>query len=339
MVEWECDFACVAGRNDGLVARFQVYELGHGADVWARARRSGRWLPVSPRVLRSASAPTTESQALRAAVLDASPGAVPHGRTALAWQGMKGFDLASLQVARVRDVSGMRPTLAQLHQLRALRAHHVVEVRGIVTENALRAIWTEAARYASPQRFEIGLKKIGGLLDQAHRSHLVTWAGLHEMVDDISERGRSGTRIMRILAGERLPGTSPTESRMEERFETVLEESSVRPLRRQIPLGGHEPIGRADYSDDQLPLWTEVNSLLHHTTPTDRASDERRYEASTIAGFMVLVIWEDDLWTNTRAVVALVGEARRRARRGERAVLHSPSCPWPHPRFGAPRDG
>jgi len=236
----------------------------------------------------------------------------------------------------MRGISGVKPHLAQLHELRALRAHHVVVMRGIVIQNALRAIWTEAGRYSQPRRFEIGLKKIGAVLDDAHRQHLVTWAGLHEMVDDISQRGRAGTRIMRHLAGERLPGTSPTESRMEKRFETVLAEAGVRPMQRQIKLGGHEPIGRADYSDGELPVWGEVNSLIHHTTPTDRAADERRYEASVTAGFLVLVIWEDDLWANPRAVVDLLAEARRRARKGHRLVLHSPRCPWPHPRFGDP---
>ncbi len=220
--------------------------------------------------------------------------------------------------------------------LKKVRAHHVVVLRGLVLQNALRAIWTEAARYSQPQRFEIAVIKIGAMLDQAHRLHLVTWAGLHEMVEDISQRGRSGTRIMRYLASKRPPGTSPTESNLEERFETVLAQFGVRPLRRQVPLGGHEPIGRADYSDYDLPLWAEVNSLLHHTTPTDRAADERRYKASTAAGFTVFVAWEDDVWHHPRNVVGVLAEARQRARRREPVVLHSPSCPWPLPRFGEP---
>ena len=116
----------------------------------------------------------------------------------------------------------------------------------------------------------------------------------------------------------------------------MLEEYGVRGFRRQIPLGGHEPIGRADYSDDELPLWTEVNSLLYHTTPTDQAADEARYRAGTEAGFLVLVVWEDDVWKHPQVLPDFVREARRRAQRGERVVLHSPSCPWPRPRFGEP---
>jgi len=213
----------------------------------------------------------------------------------------------------------------------------VVLVRGIVTETALRAIWTEAAQYAPDHRYEVGLARIGRLLDQAHRLGLVTWAGLHEMVDDIHERGRAGSVIMRELARQRPPGSSPTESRLEDRFEEILDLDGQRRFRRQTVLGGHEPIGRCDFADDELPLATEVNSLTFHTTPTDQAADERRYQALMDAGFTVCVIWEDDLWSRRSTVVATVVEARRYATAGDRVVIHSPGCPWPEPRVGAPR--
>ena len=278
----------------------------------------------------------TESQRVSAAVLDASPGAFLHGPSSLSWLGMPGFDLRRLQVARDRDGAGADTELATLHHLRAIRAHHVLVVRGVVTENALRAIWSEAARYAPERLLDMGFARIGRLLDQAHRLGLVTWVGLHEMVDDIHERGRAGTVLMRALAAERPPGSSPTETGQEDRFEEILRGAGVRLLRRQVPLGGHEPIGRCDFSDDQLPLAIEVNSLLFHTTPTDRASDERRYLALNDAGFTVGVVWQGDLWSRPSAVIALVAEARRYAAAGQRYVLHSPGCPWPPPLLGAP---
>jgi very-short-patch-repair endonuclease len=250
--------------------------------------------------------------------------------------GVRGFDLAQLDVARARDASGVQPTLATLHQLRAIRAHDVLVVRGVVTETALRAIWCEAARYAPERLREVGLERIGLLLDQAHRLGLVTWAGLHEIVDDIHERGRSGTVIMRELAAKREPGSSPTESRQETQFEKVLEEAHVRPFRRQQHLGGHEPIGRCDFADEELPLAVEVNSLTFHTAPTDRAADERRYQALMDAGFTIAVIWEDDIWSRQAAVVRTIAEARGLARMRRRAVVHSPGCPWPRPRVGEP---
>lgn len=333
-MHWEESFESVAATHEGLVAKFHLAELACNSDHWWRAIRTGRWLPVGARLIRAAAAPASEGQRVLAGVLDASPGAALHGPSALAWLGVRGFDLSTVHIARARGVSGTRASLAQLHEIRALRAHHLTVVRGVVTETALRAVWAEAERFGPEPLHEIGLARIGRLLDQTHRLGLVTWAGLHEMVDDIHERGRAGSAIMRELARQRPRGSSPTESRLEDQFEKVLANAGVRLLRRQRVLGGHEPIGRCDFSDDELPLATEVNSLTFHTTPTDQAADERRYVSLMDAGFTVCVIWEDDLWTRTQSVVSTVAEARRRAARGDRGVLHSPGCPWPHPRVG-----
>lgn len=335
MEAWEQGFVEVAARHEGLITRFHLPEIAADAHHWRRALQSGRWQEMSQRVLRSASAPATDAQRVLAAVLDASPGAVLHGPSTLAWMGLHGFNLTQVLVARQRGASGRHAYLAEVHRLRSLRAHDVIVFQGIPTETALRAIWTEAARYAAPRRRGIGIDRIGHLLDAAHREGLVTWAGLHEMVDDIRQRGRAGTVIMRELAGRRPHGSSPTESRNETQFVEILERRKIRPFRRQRHLGGHEPIGRCDFSDEQLPLALEVNSIKYHTTPTDRAADERRYQALNNAGFAVAVIWDYDLWARPSAVVATVRDARRRATAGERSVIHSPACPWPDPYVGA----
>jgi very-short-patch-repair endonuclease len=232
-------------------------------------------------------------------------------------------------VARARGMSGANGKLAVVHRLRALRPHHVIVYRGVVTEVALRAIWVEAAGYASKPRFEIGLLKIGRLLDEAHKKKLLTWAGLHEMVGDIRQRGRAGTVLMRTLASDRPPGSSPVESRNEDRFEKILAEAGERPFRRQVVVGGHEPVGRSDHGDPKLPLVVEINSLIHHTTPSDRAADELRYRRLNDAGFTVGVIWEDDLWSHPRSVLETVREARRLTAGRRRTVIHSAACPWP----------
>lgn len=332
MRPWEAALIRIADENDGLVGRCHLPGIGPDRNIWRAAQRTGRWETLSSRVLRSLSAPRTEPQRLRAAVLDAWPGAFFHAESALAWLGMGGYALADVQLARMRGVSNVRAQLASIHSLRAVRAHHLVLHRGLVTENALRAIWCIAARYSSPRLFELGVAKIGTVLDHAHREGLLTWAGLHEMVEDIQQRGRAGTRVMRACAAGRPPGTSPTESRQEQRFEEVLDGASVRRFRRQVVSGGREPIGRADFADDDLPLLVEINSLKFHVEPTDRARDERRYAAFVEAGFTVLVVWEDDLWRHPQAVLDVVHRARSFARRGRAGVVHSPGCPWPRPR-------
>ncbi len=258
-----------------------------------------------------------------------------HAEAALAWAGLDGFDLRRIQVARPRGVSGKPATLADLHLLRAVRAHDVTVLRGVPTETPLRAIWAIAAQYASPHRVDIGYERIGRLLDAANRKDLVTWAALHEMVDDIQQQGRAGTVLMRALADVRVPGASQTETRQEGRLEELLENAGERSLRRQIVVGGHEPIGRCDHRDDQLPLVVETNSETYHTTPTDQAADELRYHRLTLAGFTVGVVWEQDLWSNPRGAVDTVRMARRHAAAGRAVVVHSPGCPWTTTYLGA----
>lgn len=328
-MHWEERFRTLAEEQEGLIARIHLPSIGCATDHWWQARRNGRWRTWSPRVLSLTGAPATDAQRALAAVLDASPGGMLHGPSTLAWFGLRGYDLATIHVARHRWLTGCPPELGRLHLLRDFRAHDVVVIRGVPTETPLRAIWSEAARYSSKPRYELGLLKVGRLLDDAHKAGLVTWAALHEMVSEISERGRSGARIMKALAADRAPGSSPTESRNEDRLEEILGHAGVRDLRRQPVLGGHEPIGRCDFRDDRLPLAVEVNSLVHHSTPSDRAADTQRYRRLTDAGFTVVVVWEDDLWRRPHAVVEAITEGRFLARAGKREVLHTPSCPWP----------
>lgn len=335
-MHWEARFGQCAERHEGLVAKFHLPEIGLDSTHWWRAIRSGRWTPVGKRVIASNSAPASDGRRVLAAVLDASPGAVLHEGTALAWLGVGPYTLSELEVARARGVSSATTPLARVHRVRDLRPKDVIVVRGVATETALRAIWAVAGRYASDRWYEVGLERIGNLLDEAHRRRLVTWAALHDAVDELHERGRAGTTIMRELASSREPGTSPTESNLETRLEKVLRDHGQEPLLRHAVVGGAEPIGRCDFADRVLPLVLEVNSLTFHTTPTDRARDERRYQTLIDAGFTVCVVWEDDLWSRPGAVVHTVAEARRRARAGERVVLHTPGCPWPPPLLGTP---
>jgi very-short-patch-repair endonuclease len=328
-MDWEDRLRGFARTQEGLIAKFHLPALGCTSDHWWQARRNGRWELLSSRVLSLRGTPESDGQRALAAVLDASPGAVLHGKSALAWWGLRGYDLRVIHLARPRDLSGAPARLGKLHKLRDLRPHDVVVVRGVPTETPLRAIWTEAARYASEPLVEIGLRRIGRLLDDAHVASLVTWAALHEIVNDIRERGRSGTTIMKLLAEERTPGSSPAESRTEERLEKILANSGTDPLRRQPVLGGHRMIGRIDYRDHDLPLAVEVNSLTYHSSPSDRTADQLRYQRLNDAGFTVVVIWEDDLWSRPNAVAQTIAHARSRARNHQTVVVHSPSCPWP----------
>ena len=328
-MHWEARFRTLAAEQHGVVGIDQTGAIGCDCDHWWRARRNGRWEPLSDRVLLLAGTPPSEERRALAAVLDAGGDAVLHGRSTLAWCGLRGFDLSTIEVVRRRGTTNSPAMLAEVHRVRDLRDADVTTLRGVPTVTPLRAIWSEASRYGAEHWFERGLVRVGRILDDAHRARLVTWDALHRSVDDLGCRGRSGTRVMRELARTRVPGTSPTESRLEERFEEVLAGAGASPLCRQVVVGGDRPIGRADHRDPDLPMVAEVNSLLFHSTPSDQHADEARYTAMVEAGFAVVVVWEGDLWSVTSSVIRAVAEGRRRARAGRPAVIHTAGCPWP----------
>lgn len=329
-MHWEDRFRHVAATQAGVVGIDQMPSLGCSGDQWGRAKRSPRWASPSRRVLQLLGTTPSDEQRVHAALLDAGGGAVLYGESTLSWIGLRGFDLRQIHVVRRRETTRAYPRLGVLHRLRDLTEDDIIVIRGVPTVTPIRAIWSEASRYSSPRLFERGVQRVGRLLDNAHRAGLVTWAELHHSIERLARRGRAGTRIMRALADARPPGSSPTESRNEDRFEEILRSARRRTFDRQVHIGGSRPIGRVDQRDPELPVIIEVNSLTFHSTPSDRAADEARYAGAVAAGFTVAVVWESDLWSYPSGVVRTVDTVRRLARDGPPTVVHSPGCPWPH---------
>ena len=329
-MHWEARFRAVASRQDGAIGIDQLADIGVSNDQWWSAKRNGRWIEASRRVLLMAGTQTLPGQRVHAALLDAGGGAVLHGTSALAWFGQRGFDLSTIHTTRRRGTRTAPAELSVVHRLRDLRPSDLCVVRGVASVTPLRAIWSEASRFANERWHERGLVRIGKLLDDANRDGLLTWADLHESLRSLERSGRAGTRIMRELATKRKPGECPTESRNEDRFESVLTDAGVDRLLRQRVVGGDAPIGRADFRDPDLPVVVEVNSITFHSLPSDQSDDENRYTKMVDAGFAVGVVWEPDLWSRPAIVTEVVREVRRRARSASPTIVHSAGCPWPH---------
>lgn len=116
--------------------------------------------------------------------------------------------------------------LARAHRFRDVRACDIVVVRGLPLLSPIRAAWCEATRLSRlPAGW--GVPRLERVVDDLHRAHLLTWEELHESIRCLGRRGRSGTGLMQSIAAEREPGTSTTESRLEDRFAEVLEEAGA----------------------------------------------------------------------------------------------------------------
>jgi very-short-patch-repair endonuclease len=327
-MHWEARLRRLAARQEGTIGIHQMAALGGDHRWWTNARRNHRWDSLSDNVLRLDGWPATGEQRAFAGVLDAGPSAFLFGESALAWFGVRNRRLEPVAVGRRRGTSNRPGRLASVHRLRDVGPGDIVVVRGLPVLAPLRAVWAEAARLAQLP-LEWSVPRVARALDDLHRARLVRWEELHQSLTNLGRRGRAGTTIMRILAADRRPGASATESRLEDRFESVIEEGGGVPMKPQTVVGGDRPVGRTDFRAEDLPMVAEVNSVTFHTTPSDRDADRRRYGELLAAGFSVAVIWEHDLWSNTADVVRVVEEARAAARAGRPRVVHSASCPWP----------
>ena len=139
---------------------------------------------------------------------------------------------------------------------------------------------------------------------------------LHKMLKHLAKRGRPGIRVMRVILAARPVGTKVAASGYEARFDEVLANAGITGFRRQVDLGGHSWIGRFDYIDGVTGVIVEIDSVEHHTSPTDLAADAERDAAAIAAGVPEVVrISTEDLFPRPYLVVATVQEVRSRYRK------------------------
>jgi very-short-patch-repair endonuclease len=101
-------------------------------------------------------------------------------------------------------------------------------------------------------------------------------------------------------------------------LETIMREELLGTWRRQVELGDSERwCGRVDFRSTTWPLIVEVQSERYHTALSDRAHDAARRKNLEDAGFVVLEVWDTQIWHGRSEVVSSVREgiAKATARR------------------------
>jgi very-short-patch-repair endonuclease len=303
----------LAEQQHGVVALRQV----DGAARAARRSRSAHWDAVTPTVLRRRGSPQTVEQQVLIGVLDAGDGAVAsHGTAAALWR-LPGFAVEPVEVTRGgRRMSKSRP-VAVLHRPVLLGTHHRTETSGVPVTTLARTLFDLAGRLRE--------ERLARLVNLVANRSPGTLVSLHRLLGELAGRGRPGIQVMRAVLAERPVGSVLPATGLEMRFEQVLAEGGQASLRRQVDLGGHEWIGRVDFYDATLGLVVEVDSLIHHGGPMERASDARRDGALLAVGVRkVLRVPEEHLWYHPHLVREAVRDARSELRRPN-LVHHEPA--------------
>lgn len=301
-------------RQHGLITFAQAHDLEADPLQLQRAVRRGDLRLASTRVLALCGAPLTVEQHVLAAALDAGTDAHVASTTALAIWGIPGFAAEPVHVAGPRSIRGLRDPLADvLHTSTKVPAHHVTTFRGIPIATPTRALF-EASASIHPLRLERAI-------DNCWSRGLTSGPRLHAMFDELRARGRRRLAVMRPLLDERGPDYVPPESGLEARFHQICREAGLPRMRRQVDSGDDgDWLGRVDFRDEVVPLIVQLNSDLYHASLLDRRADERQTRLFERAGYVVLALWQHEVWHERPKVVRDLHEGRRRAARLVRAA-------------------
>lgn len=301
---------CLAERQHGVVAVHQLHDLGLDPVQVARLHAVHGWEQLTADVLRRTGSTPCAAQRVAAAVLDAGPGAVLSHDSAAAWWGHGGSPLERpVHVSTTRN-SSRRRSLTRVHRVRRLEAQWVTDRLGVaVARPPLVALNLFAIH---------SYERASTVTDALWSQRLLTGRSIAMFLDVMGRRGRNGTAGLRRYLSERGEHYVPPDSGLESRVRSILDAAGI-PMRRQVNSGDESVwIGRVDFRHPSLPLIVEVQSELHHTSLVDRRHDKRRIEALEAAGFEVVELTDELVWTDPAAVVAAVRAGLRRAR--ERAA-------------------
>lgn len=290
----------LAERHHGVVSIRHLRDAGASRSDIQALRDSRHWECAAPWVLRRVGSAPTELQGLTVAVLDDGPESMlSHGSAARLW-GVRGCSLMPVHVVTTMS-SRYRSASVRRHRVRRLPAEWRTELDGIpVARPELTALHLFASfHYEKAERF----------VDALWAMRLLSVSSIARFVVDMGRMGRNGTAGARRYLDDRSQGERPPESGLESRTIQVLRSAGLA-LERQVDVGSEERwTGRVDMRMVGTRVVVEVQSRRHHTALSDVVADRTRRAAIEAAGFTVVEVWDDEVWTRPDVVVDRVRRA------------------------------
>ena len=304
----------LSSTQHGLVTVDQMTAAGFDKDARVRLIDGHRWERLAGDVIRLVGAPSTTAQKSLAAVLRAGPGGALGGSSAASWWGIPGNTLEPIHVVRIRDRTTTNNPLGHNHEPVLLPPHHVVQLDGVPLVIPARALFDIAGTMRRGAEVEWWIERMARMVDNAWSARLVSGRSLHEVLDELAQRGRPGIRVMRQVLATRGLDYVPPASNLEARFESILRDAGLPTMRRQVDTGdGVGWIGRLDFRADDLPFIAEVQSERFHSSLIDRQLDEQRVARLEQAGFVVAQVTDVQVWHRRNEVIRAVREGRHLA--------------------------
>jgi very-short-patch-repair endonuclease len=291
----------LAARQHSAVARRQLNEAGVDYQAVSRRIASGMLESVTDRVLKVAASPATPAQRLMISVLHVGSDAFVSHTTAAAWWGIAGFRIDQIHVAIERFRRVDRCDLHKVHHSTVIPPWSRKLHLGVPVVSPALAIYQMAGT--------ISEHRVARAMDNAWSLRLIDGPVIDRLLKRLGRSGRDGTVLMRKLRKERPDDWTPPASNLESRFGEIMEPQGFR-FRRQVDVGDEEWSGRVDFLAEDLPLIVEILSERYHTSLTDRAVDDARRARHTSMGFLVVEVWDFEIFHTPWLVVERITKAR-----------------------------
>lgn len=273
--------ATLAGRQHGVVARFQLLEAGLTSGMVKRRVRAGRLQPIHRGVyLRGSLVGPLEPPRARAmaAVLACGTGAVvSHESAARLWDLLRpGRARTPIHVTVPGADRGRRPGIRP-HRVAALPDIDLTVVEGIPVTAPARTL-VDLAASVRPRTLE-------QVMARAERKQLVRVQDLEAVL--ARRRGRRGTRLLLELLESR-DSPALTRSAAEERFLALVRKGALPEPETNLTLDRFE----IDFLWRSERVVVEVDGFAHHGSRRMFENDRRRDARLASLGFRVVrVTW------------------------------------------------
>lgn len=293
----------LAERQYGLVSRRQLNQLGISWKSVRSRLANGMLEEVTPRVLRVVGGPDTLQARLLAATLHVNSSIISHATAAALW-GIAGFHPEPIHLAVTRNLHRPSSSPWIVHHATVIPEEERRQLEGIPLASPGLTL-VQLAATVHPGRLERAV-------DNAWSLRLVELGELRSLLESLARQGRNGVVALRRILDARSGMERPPQSNLESRFLQIMRDAGVLTLRPQVNVGGERWTGRVDFCDSEVPLIVEIQSERYHSALSDRRADEARHAALRAEGFVVVTIWDTELFRDPAAVVERVVEARRR---------------------------
>lgn len=287
----------IAALQYGAFSACQALQAGGTRAMLQQRLRRGDVEIAADGVYVLPGAPQCWRQKLWIGLLEVGDGCGVSGRPGAAVWRLPGFREEGVEVLALHGRKNHRLTTGVLREMRGLPTHHLKTVDGVRVASIELTLFMLAGSET--------LKCVERAVDNALTAGLTSAERLWRAWGEIAARGRPGTKALRAILVDRLPGYVAPASELEARFRDLLRDEGIEQPERQVDLGADGWIGRVDcYFRPRIVV--ELDGRVGHVGELDRAKDRQRINELTAAGFCVLQFTWTDLVMRPQWVLSIL---------------------------------